>query len=133
MATVLGCKLVQVSDVPTNPPTTHGPAFAAWQCRRVGRSSGRLHRESADTPWALHPSPAPGVREEEAADAGRPAAATSSHADAAPTSTQPTLQGPVDRKMVINALNCGASTFMADFEGDPPTSGATIMPAASRM
>jgi malate synthase len=26
-------------------------------------------------------------------------------------------QGPVDRKMVINALNSGASTFMADFEG----------------
>ena len=26
------------------------------------------------------------------------------------------ITGPVDRKMVINALNCGASTFMADFE-----------------
>ncbi|RUS31995.1 malate synthase-domain-containing protein [Jimgerdemannia flammicorona] len=25
--------------------------------------------------------------------------------------------GPVDRKMVINALNCGAATYMADFEG----------------
>src|ERR1700674_5004223 len=24
--------------------------------------------------------------------------------------------GPTDGKMVINALNCGASTFMADFE-----------------
>src|SRR2546423_7637437 len=28
------------------------------------------------------------------------------------------ITGPTDRKMVINALNCGASTFMADFE-DP--------------
>lgn len=26
------------------------------------------------------------------------------------------ITGPVDRKMVINALNCGASTYMADFE-----------------
>src|SRR5258708_33615972 len=27
------------------------------------------------------------------------------------------ITGPVERKMVINALNSGASTFMADFEG----------------
>jgi malate synthase len=27
------------------------------------------------------------------------------------------ITGPVDRKMVINALNSGAKTFMADFEG----------------
>ncbi|MGH7005056.1 MAG: malate synthase A, partial [Alphaproteobacteria bacterium] len=26
------------------------------------------------------------------------------------------ITGPVDRKMVINALNCGANVFMADFE-----------------
>ena len=26
------------------------------------------------------------------------------------------ITGPTDRKMVINALNCGAATFMADFE-----------------
>src|SRR5689334_22215556 len=26
------------------------------------------------------------------------------------------ITGPTDRKMVMNALNCGASTFMADFE-----------------
>lgn len=29
------------------------------------------------------------------------------------------ITGPVDRKMVINALNSGASCFMADFEGEP--------------
>jgi malate synthase len=27
------------------------------------------------------------------------------------------ITGPVERKMVINALNCGATQFMADFEG----------------
>ena len=26
------------------------------------------------------------------------------------------ITGPVERKMIINALNSGASTFMADFE-----------------
>jgi malate synthase len=29
------------------------------------------------------------------------------------------ITGPTDRKMVINALNSGAKTFMADFEGVP--------------
>lgn len=28
------------------------------------------------------------------------------------------ITGPTDRKMVINALNSGAQTFMADFEGE---------------
>ena len=37
------------------------------------------------------------------------------------------ITGPVDRKMVINALNCGASTFMADFEDShSPTWESTI-------
>ena len=26
------------------------------------------------------------------------------------------ITGPVDRKMIVNALNCGASVYMADFE-----------------
>jgi len=30
------------------------------------------------------------------------------------------ITGPTDRKMVINALNSGASTFMADFEDELP-------------
>ena len=34
------------------------------------------------------------------------------------------ITGPVDRKMIINALNSGASTFMADFEdSNSPTWG----------
>lgn len=28
------------------------------------------------------------------------------------------ITGPVDRKMVINAMNSGATQFMADFEGE---------------
>ena len=37
------------------------------------------------------------------------------------------ITGPVDRKMVINALNSGASVFMADFEdAHSPTWAATI-------
>lgn len=37
------------------------------------------------------------------------------------------ITGPVDRKMVINALNCGAKVFMADFEdAHSPTWDATI-------
>jgi malate synthase len=37
------------------------------------------------------------------------------------------ITGPVDRKMVINALNSGASMFMADFEDShSPVWGATI-------
>jgi malate synthase len=37
------------------------------------------------------------------------------------------ITGPVDRKMVINALNCGASTFMADFEDACSPYWANIM------
>ena len=35
------------------------------------------------------------------------------------------ITGPVDRKMVINALNSGAKVFMADFEDRPRPPGAT--------
>lgn len=43
------------------------------------------------------------------------------------------ITGPVDRKMIINALNSGANTFMADFEdSNAPTwenciSGQTVL------
>ena len=37
------------------------------------------------------------------------------------------ITGPVDRKMVINALNCGASTFMADFEDASTPSWANLI------
>ena len=39
------------------------------------------------------------------------------------------ITGPVDRKMVINALNSGASVYMADFEdSNAPTWRALCMP-----
>lgn len=31
------------------------------------------------------------------------------------------ITGPTDRKMVVNALNADVWTYMADFEGKPPT------------
>jgi malate synthase len=37
------------------------------------------------------------------------------------------ITGPVDRKMIINALNCGAEVFMADFEdSNSPTWGNNL-------
>jgi len=35
------------------------------------------------------------------------------------------ITGPVERKMMINALNSGAKVFMADFETRCPLPGAT--------
>src|SRR5258706_222520 len=44
------------------------------------------------------------------------------------------ITGPVERKMVINALNSGASTFMADFEdSSKPTWDHVFTEAESRM
>ena len=38
------------------------------------------------------------------------------------------ITGPVDRKMVINALNSGAKTFMADFQGGNLSDRTSIFP-----
>jgi malate synthase len=43
------------------------------------------------------------------------------------------ITGPTDRKMVVNALNCGAKVFMTDFEdANSPTASSTspIRPTA---
>jgi malate synthase len=37
------------------------------------------------------------------------------------------ITGPVDRKMIINALNCGANVFMADFEDASTPSWANMV------
>ncbi len=37
------------------------------------------------------------------------------------------ITGPVDRKMIINALNCGANVFMADFEDAPTPTWANMI------
>ena len=36
------------------------------------------------------------------------------------------ITGPTDRKMVINALNSGAKTFMADLEGECHVTGSRM-------
>lgn len=42
------------------------------------------------------------------------------------------ITGPVDRKMVINALNSGATQFMADFEGEGQyTCSSTAQPVGA--
>ena len=49
------------------------------------------------------------------------------------------ITGPVDRKMIINALNSGANVFMADFEdsntpdlGQPASTGQVNLRDAVR-
>lgn len=37
------------------------------------------------------------------------------------------ITGPVDRKMIINALNCGAKVFMADFEDATAPTWANVI------
>jgi len=41
------------------------------------------------------------------------------------------ITGPVDRKMIINALNSGANVYMADFEDSNSRPGLTILQASS--
>lgn len=43
------------------------------------------------------------------------------------------ITGPVDRKMVINALNSGASTFMADFEDSTAPTWLNVISGQTNM
>ncbi|HUC10927.1 MAG TPA: malate synthase A [Stellaceae bacterium] len=43
------------------------------------------------------------------------------------------ITGPTDRKMVINALNCGASVFMADFEDANTPSWANMVEGQANL
>ena len=43
------------------------------------------------------------------------------------------ITGPTDRKMVINALNCGASVFMADFEDANTPSWAAMIEGQANL
>ena len=43
------------------------------------------------------------------------------------------ITGPVDRKMVINALNAGTSTFMADFEDSTSPTWANVLGGQTNM
>jgi malate synthase len=43
------------------------------------------------------------------------------------------ITGPTDRKMVINALNCGANVFMADFEDANTPSWSNMMEGQANL
>lgn len=43
------------------------------------------------------------------------------------------ITGPVDRKMVINALNSGAKTFMADFEDSTSPTWLNVLAGQTNM
>ena len=43
------------------------------------------------------------------------------------------ITGPVDRKMVINALNCGASVYMADFEDASTPTWANLIEGQTNL
>ncbi len=43
------------------------------------------------------------------------------------------ITGPVDRKMIVNALNCGASVFMADFEDALSPSWANVIEGQANL
>jgi malate synthase len=43
------------------------------------------------------------------------------------------ITGPTDRKMVINALNCGANVFMADFEDATTPSWANLVEGQANL
>src|SRR3954451_6865765 len=43
------------------------------------------------------------------------------------------ITGPVDRKMVINALNSGANVFMADFEDSCSPTWATLLEGQANL
>ena len=46
---------------------------------------------------------------------------------AEPTNRRVEITGPVDRKMIVNALNSGATHYMADFEDANSPTGRTIL------
>ena len=94
--------------------TDEACAFVATLERRFGDERRRLLEaraafqariDTGEDP-AFRPETRP-IREGDWTIAGTPADLTDRRVE---------ITGPVDRKMIINALNCGASCFMADFE-----------------
>ena len=94
--------------------TDEACAFVAMLERRFGDERRRLlearaafqARIDAGKDPAFRPE-TKAIREGDWTVAGTPADLTDRRVE---------ITGPVDRKMIINALNCGASCFMADFE-----------------
>ena len=94
--------------------TDEACAFVAMLERRFGDERRRLLEARAAFQTRIDAGEDPAfrpdtkaIREDDWTIAGTPA-------DLADRRVE--ITGPVDRKMIINALNCGASCFMADFE-----------------
>ena len=94
--------------------TDEACAFVAMLERRFGDERRRLLEARAAFQARIDAGENPAfrpdtkaIREGDWTIAGTPADLTDRRVE---------ITGPVDRKMIINALNCGASCFMADFE-----------------
>ena len=89
-------------------------AFVAMLERRFGAERRRLLAARADFQARIDAGENPGFRPETQAVRDGDWTVAGTPADLADRRVE--ITGPVDRKMVINALNSGASCFMADFE-----------------
>ena len=89
-------------------------AFVAMLERRFGAERRRLLAARADFQARIDAGENPGFRPETQAIRDGDWTVAGTPADLADRRVE--ITGPVDRKMVINALNSGASCFMADFE-----------------
>jgi malate synthase len=94
--------------------TTEALGFAAGLERQFGAARRRLLAHRAETQSRLDAGWKPDFLPETKAirDADWPVAAIPRDLE----DRRIEITGPTDRKMVINALNCGASVYMADFE-----------------
>ncbi|WMS44157.1 malate synthase A [Acuticoccus sp. MNP-M23] len=98
----------------------------AFQQRRVDLLAARTQRQNAIDAGALPdflPETAD-IREGDWTIAPIPADLTDRRVE---------ITGPVDRKMIINALNCGAKVFMADFEDASSPTWANMMDGQVNM
>ena len=89
-------------------------AFVAMLERRFGAERRRLLAARAEFQARIDSGENPAFRPETAAIREGDWTVAGTPADLADRRVE--ITGPVDRKMIINALNCGASCFMADFE-----------------
>ncbi len=89
-------------------------AFVATLERRFGDERRRLLEARADFQARIDAGENPAFRPETRAIREGDWTVAGTPADLADRRVE--ITGPVDRKMIINALNCGASCFMADFE-----------------
>jgi len=94
--------------------TTEALAFLAALERRFGAERKRLLAARAERQAALDAGAKPAFPAETSAI--READWTVAPLPKDLLDRRVEITGPVDRKMVINALNCGASVYMADFE-----------------